>query len=128
MITAEVAVLYSDLSIVRVPWARKDQLRIDKVLAVALVHPDRPAKSKRYQGVMEYDWYLLTWTADECLLGGYDEDYYWFSLTEPWLTPRKSPLPFTVPADSILFEGVQVSAAVYEKAKLIYDDRSGGMF
>jgi hypothetical protein len=129
--TLQVAVLYSDLAVCKVEWSGKETLKRDDVLAIAIVHPKEEARRKRHQAVIEHDFYVLAWTDTECYLGGYDDDYYWFSLTEPWkpygegFTHR---FPFTLPENSMLFEGVFVDKEVYAQAKLIFGDREGPMF
>ena len=130
---AEVAILYSDLNVVRVPWTDKKKLQQDNVLAIAVLQEDRPVignppSRSRYQAVIEFDWYVLTWTATDSYLGGYDDDdYLFFSLTKPselvdWR------FPFLMPKNSLLFKGAQVVPEQYAKAKEIFNDRNGEMF
>ena len=127
----EIAVMYGDLSIVRVPWAERESLRRDYVLSIAILQPDRPRKHTRYQAVCEFDYYVLAWSETDCYLGGYDDNLYWFSLTEPWKKYGEGfihKFPFILPENSILFEGVMIDKDEYAKAKKIFLDRDGGMY
>lgn len=125
----EVAVLYDDLTLSRVPWRLKESLRLDGVLSIAVLHPDRPNLRKRGQALCELDYYLLVWDDEWCYLTGYDDNLNWFSLTHPW--PPNGMVhrfPYVVPETSLLFEGKMVEDDVYQKAKDIFNDRNGEMF
>jgi len=127
----DVVVLYGGLSLVRVPWDEKDMLVTDGVLSIAIVHSDPKNLNKRRQAVCEYDYYVLAWGDNSSYLGGYDDDFYWFSLTEPWKPHGEGfvhRFPYILPENSILFEGVMVDKEVYAGAKRIFSDRDGGMY
>jgi len=127
-----VAVMYGkDLRIVRVPWDQKQTLQFDDVICISLIHEDAYSKRKRQQAVIEFDYYTLVWTDTDCYLGGYDDDYYFFSLKEPWKPYGEGFIhrfPFIMPENSMLFEGVMISPEQYAKAKDIFNDRAGDMF
>lgn len=127
----DIVVMYGGLSIVRVPWADRKTLPTTAVLAIAILHPDPRNLGKRRQAVIEFDHYVLAWTDTESYLGGYDDDFTWFSLTEPW---KSSPqgfihrFPYVMPTNSMLFEGAMVSPEQYAKALAIFGDREGPMY
>jgi hypothetical protein len=116
----EVAVMYSGLRIVRVPWAGRESLQRDDVIAVAVINDAHVRRC----AVIEYDWYQLIWTDTDYCLTGHDEPYRFFNLEGRVVETR---FPFVMPENSIEFEGVQVSAAEYAKAKEIFADPDGGM-
>jgi len=121
----ELAVLYGDLSIIRVPWDKKETLQRDNVIAIAIVDPNRARKDLRPQSSIEHDYYILVWTDEDCWLGGHDGDYGFFSFYGKGIDWR---FPFILPKNSIVFEGVQISAEDYGKAKQMFKDRFGRMY
>ncbi len=126
-----IAVLYSNLHVAKVSWEERNILKRTEVLSIAIIHSDKPQQHKRQQAVCEYDYYVLAWTDDDCYLGGYNDDFYWFSLTEPWKPYGEGfwhRFPYELPQNSILFKGVMVAPEIYAKAKAIFGDRNGPMF
>lgn len=116
----QVAILYSDLNVVRVPWADKETLKRTDVLAIAVI-----SDGKRNQCSISHDYYQLIWTDTDCCLTGHDGDYGFFPFdgSDPdWR------FPFMMPEDCIEFEGVYVNKDDWQKALLIYADPNGGMF
>ena len=114
----EITVLYDDLNITKVAWDEKHSLRLDKVLAIAILNG-----GKRNQSVILHDYYHLIWTDTDCCLTGHDGDYGFYGVDGvDWR------FPFLMPENSIEFEGVYVSKDDWEKALLIYADPDGGMF
>ena len=117
----EVAVLYDDLNVIRVPWNKKRSLQTNQVLAIAILHSDR----KRNQCSILHDYYQLVWTDDDCCLTGHDGDYGFYNLHTIGVDWR---FPFIMPQNCIEFEGIYVSKEDWQKALLIYADPGGGMF
>jgi len=127
----EIAVLYGDLSLKRVSWTEKQLLSRNDVLSIAIINLDQPDKKKRQQSICERDWYVLVWTNKDSHLGGYDDDMYFFSFTEPWKPYGEGfvhRFPYILPKNSMLFEGVMVKPDVYAEAKRILGDRDGEMY
>lgn len=119
----EVAVLYEELKLIRVPWDGKHELRHDGVVAIAICGTGH----KRVQSEISHDFYELVWTDTDCCLTGHDGDYGFFSLTKL----KKDPdwrFPFILPENCIEFEGVYVDKDEWQEALLIYSDPNGGMF
>lgn len=114
---AEVAVLYGDLDIVRVPWNEKQSLQRDQVLAVAVIRP-----GVIRQCSILHDYYQLIWTETEFCLTGHDGDYGFYGADGvDWR------FPFVLPDNCIEFDGVYVNNDDWQKALLIYADPNGGM-
>lgn len=127
----DVAVMYGDLQIVRVPWEQKESLRRDYVICIAVINLENPRPHVRHQQAIENDYYVLTWDGDSCYLGGYDDDKYWFKFDRPWRSYGEGfihKFPFILREQSILFEGVMVAPEVYKKAKEMFYDRRGVMY
>ncbi len=129
----DVVVMYGDLSIVRVPFDEAGTLRRDDVIAIAISHPDQPVtglRKKRQQFAIRYDYYVLVWDDTGCYLGGYDDNLYWFSLTEPWKKYGEGFVhcfPYVMPENSITFKGVMISPEDFTKAEAICKDAEGPM-
>lgn len=123
----DVAVLYGDLSVVRVSWEEKLSLRRDQVIAIAVLDPDRSYPRKRQQAVIEFDFYALVWDAVSCYLGGFDDNLYWHDFADPYRRFEHR-FPYRMPTDSILFEGVMISPEDYAEAKRIFGDQRGAFF
>jgi len=119
----EVAVLYGDLSIVRVPWDEKLTLRRDNVIAIAVLNS---LDIKRRQSSIEHDYYQIIWTDEDCCLTGHDGDYGFSRFDNPQVVDWR--FPFILPENSIEFEGITIDKEEYAKAKSIYSDPDGGMF
>lgn len=124
----DVAVMYGDLSIVRVPWDQKHTLPTTGVLFIELLNTERPLKRQRFQGQYENDFYVLSWTETHANLWGYDDNFWWHELEAQWAPDFKHRFPFELPADSIQFKGVQVEEVEWQKAKRLYNNRDGKMF
>ncbi len=127
----DIVVLYSGLKLVEVSWSKKHTLQRNNVLSIAVINKDVRNKRKRRQAVCEYDNYVLAWTDGYSYLGGFNDDFCWMSLTEPWEPQGKGYIfkfPYDQAWDSILFEGVQVSAEEYAKARVIFSDLKGRMY
>lgn len=122
----EVAVMYADLHIERVPWGAKDTLRRDGVICIAVLNDKRQYFSKRQQALIEHDFYILTWTDTECCLTWHDGDYGFFSFDKPEQADWR--FPFILTPNSIVFEGETIESEEYAKAKSIFADLQGGMF
>ena len=122
----DVAVLYGDLSVVRVTWADKLSLRRDQVIAIAVLDPGRIHPRKRQQAVIEFDFYTLVWDEVACYLGGFDDDFYWHEFADPY-TRFEHRFPYRMPSGSMLFEGVMISPEDYAEAKRIFGDQRGSM-
>jgi len=120
--------MYADLNIIRVPWESKETLPTSDVLAIAICHPGKP--KKRRQVVFEHDYYILVWDDERCYLGGYNDDFYWFSLTAPhgrYGIGFVHQFPFLMPERAILFHGIMIDKHQYKAAKTIFTDREGAM-
>lgn len=120
-IETEIAVLYNNLRVVRVPWVEKLSLRRDNVLALAVLN-----NGKRNQCSILHDYYQLIWTDADCCLTGHDGDYGFYSLDEPNVVDWR--FPFVIPENCIEFEGVYVDKEDWQRALEIYADPDGGMF
>lgn len=118
--TTEVAILYSDLKVIRVPWADKHSLRRDYVLAMAVL-----IGGKRNQCSISHDYYQLVWSDTDCCLTGHNGDYGFYSFDGDDTDWR---FPFLMPDNSIEFESIYVGKEVWGKALEIYADPNGGMF
>lgn len=123
----EVAVLYGDLTVTRVPWVDKLTLDRTQVIAIAVLDPHRANPRKRPQAVIEHDWYTLVWDDTACHLGGYDDNLYWHDFTDA-ATGWRHRFPYLMPSGSMVFEGVMLTPTLYAEAKGIYGDREGVMF
>lgn len=127
----DVVVMYGDLEVVRVPWEKKETLRKDYVIGVAVTQVNNPRPDVRRQGIIEFDYYTLVWDETSCYLGGYDDDMYWFNFENPHESYGEGfiyKFPFILPENSILFEGVMIEPDLYKEAKQIFNDRQGNMF
>lgn len=114
----EIAVLYGDLTIVRVPWVEKHSLETDQVLAIAVMQT-----GLFRQCSILHDYYQLIWTEDACCLTGHDGDYGFFGVAGvDWR------FPFVMPENCIEFDSVYVNKDDWQKALLIYADPDAGMF
>ncbi len=126
----DVAVMYTDLEIKRVPWAEKESLLCDGVLAVSVVHPGRSRDDTHWRGESFSDYYVLAWTDEDYTLFGYDAGRRWRSLEWP-LDARKTDqalrLPYTLPDPHIIFVGKQVADEVWREAQARFWDPERGM-
>lgn len=122
----EVAVMYANLSIQRVPWHLKHTLPTTGVICIAVLHPDRPHHTKHHQALIERDVYLLIWTDVDCCLCGHDDDFAFHDLTDQNKVDWR--FPFIRPANCIEFEGQTITGDLYARAKMIFADPAGGMF
>lgn len=120
MVKSIIAVLYKDLKIVRVPWAEKQTLKRDTVLAIAVLDG-----GKRNQCSISHDYYQLIWTETDCCLTGHDGDYGFYPFDGG---PPDWRFPFQMSGYCIEFEGVYVSKEDWQRALAIYADPDGGMF
>lgn len=119
----EVAVLYSDMKVVRVPWIEKEILRRNDVIAISIPNADG---KRRHQSSIRHDFYQLVWTDTDCCLTGHDGDYGFYGLIDRDVVDWR--FPFDMPENSIEFEGVYVSAEDYKIAEAIFGDPNGEMF
>lgn len=120
MHSTEVAVLYHDLNVVRVTWADKQTLKLDRVLAIAVLNA-----GKRNQCSISHDFYQLIWTDTDCCLTGHDGDYGFFPFDGSAPDWR---FPFLMPENCIEFDSVYVSKDIWQRALTIYADPYGDMF
>jgi len=118
-IKAEIAVLYRDLEIVRVPWAERCTLDTCDVEAIAVIG------EQWRQCSISHDYYQLIWTDSDCCLTGHDGDYGFYSLNGSKVEWR---VPFILPENCIEFQSVYISKQGWQKALAIYADPDGGMF
>lgn len=122
MTNTEVAVLYADLSVVRVPWEDKLTLKREDVIAISVISPNH---HKRMLAEIEHDYYQLVWTDTDVCLTGHDGDYLFCSLTSADYEWRH---PFDLPENSIEFKGATIPSDQYEKAKRIFGNMQGPMY
>ncbi len=123
-INTEIAVLYTGLNLVRVPWDEKERLKRDGVIAIAVLIA---GQNKRFLCSIGHDYYQLVWTDKDCCLTGHDGDYGFYKFADPnrdtdWR------FPFIMPKNCIEFEGAYADKDEWGKALLIYADQSGRMF
>jgi len=104
----EISVLYSDLSIVRVPWDKKETLRRDEVIAI----------STKEQHSIEHDYYHIIWDDFGYCLTGHDDMYAFHSFNSGEVEWR---FPYILPKNSIEFKGQTIPQSEYEKAKVIFE-------
>lgn len=130
MVLPDVAVMYDDLAIRRVPWGERELLPRYGVLAVSVMHPDRPRVDDRWRGESFHDYYVLTWTDDEYALTGYDDACYWRSLVAPWEMRNQETatrLPYKILANSIVFTGSRIADELWRRARAMFMDPQGEM-
>lgn len=122
----EIAIIYGDLTERRVAWEDRLRLVTTDVLHIALIIP---GQAQRYQSSTFHDFYHLIWddAETECCLTGHDDDFAWFSLTDPARNPVWR-FPYDKPANLIEFVGVYVDNATYRTAVARDDDRDGIMY
>lgn len=118
----EIAILYEDLVVVRMPWDKKEILARDGVIAISIIN----SLAVKRQCSIQHDLYQLIWTDTDYCLTGHDDDYGFINFKNPDLIDWR--FPFIMPENSMEFEGEIIPGDQYSKAKLIYADPDGGMF
>lgn len=119
----EIAVLYNDLALVRVPWSEKHSLKCEDVEAIAIID-----NGKRDQCKIGHDFYYLVWTDIDCNLSGHDGDFGFYPFDGG---PPEWRFPFILPENSIVFtteNSMLDKKEDWAKVLEIYADPDGGMF
>lgn len=120
----EIAVCYSNIEVVRLPWAQRDRLALDGVLSLAVICPGDPQGECRS---IYHDFYQLVWDDSHFCLTGHDGDYGFYSFTEPDVVEWR--FPFDLRENSLEFIGAYADTdELWQKALDIYGDRSGPMY
>lgn len=118
---AEVAILYADLSIVRVSWDEKHSLPRENIEAIAVI-----GEQWRQCSIL-HDFYYLVWTDTDCNLSGHDGDFGFYPFDGREADWR---FPFILPDNTIEFttENALLNKAYWKRAQEIYNDPDGGMY
>lgn len=118
---AEVAVLYSDLNIVRVPWEEKRTLETRDVEAIAII-----GEQWRQCSIL-HDFYYLVWTDTDCNLSGHDGDFGFWPFDGHLADWR---FPFILQENTIEFttEHSLLNKVDWARAQEIYADPNSGMY
>jgi hypothetical protein len=126
--SVEVAVCYTDLSVVRVPWDEKQNLLLTEVLSIAVLFDGDPQRECRSIG---HDFYQLVWTDTQVCLTGHDGDYAWrsFELDRAGDPIKDWIFPFGFRANTIEFVGAYTdNARDWQTALDIFGDPNGLMW